>query len=441
MNNKGFTMVEILGVVVILGILMSVAIGGVTIYRDKAAQQSYDTMAKSSTNAVTNYIMDYPDDSGAVFIKDLYEESYLERPADPNDEGKECNGVVVYNKNSGTGGDKLDSYDYKVHLCCANYEKTYNYPSGTVTDIEEAAYCKNLSDDKIDMHTGLLKKPPTCSIELEGSKNASGVYTSDVKVKLKTGGTVTGKGLATSNSPTYNESAEVNHTTDGNSITYYGYVKNAMGETSCSKTFKKDGSKPTLTVVNNSNEQWVNQNVVLNITSSDSNGIAAVDYSYDKNTWYNDFGYKSPDLTSIIGTWYVDRNQKVYIRATDKSGNTTIKETMVKIDKTPPVFTSINVECGVHEIHTNLRRFLRFKFNDTGSGLGKRDVSWTWYTDADVFAGSSSSSTNFGGAATAGDRLWDNAAKITYSITICDLANNCVTESGDKVPMSPPVCP
>ena len=114
---------------------------------------------------------------------------------------------------------------------------------------------------------------------------------------------------------------------------------------------------------------------------------------------------------------------------------------MVKIDKTPPVFTSINVECGVHDIHTNLRRFLRFKFNDTGSGLGKRDVSWTWYTDADVFAGSSSSSTNFGGAATAGDRLWDNAAKITYSITICDLANNCVTESGDKVAMSPPVCP
>ena len=58
-NNKGFTMVELLGVMVILAILSGVAIGAVYIYREKAEQQSYDTMAQSAVRSTENYLMDH----------------------------------------------------------------------------------------------------------------------------------------------------------------------------------------------------------------------------------------------------------------------------------------------------------------------------------------------------------------------------------------------
>ena len=140
MNNKGFTMVEILGVTVLLGILMSVAIGGVVIYKDKAAQQAYDTMAKSSMNAAKNYMIDYPSKKVKVGeyetfdILDLYNDQYLERPADPKNEGKLCKGEVkAILSSKGAGGASLQEYRYEVKICCANYSKLYKYPEGTVT--------------------------------------------------------------------------------------------------------------------------------------------------------------------------------------------------------------------------------------------------------------------------------------------------------------------
>ena len=44
MNNKGFTLVEILATIAILGILSGIVIGGVQKYIEKSRQQAYDTM-------------------------------------------------------------------------------------------------------------------------------------------------------------------------------------------------------------------------------------------------------------------------------------------------------------------------------------------------------------------------------------------------------------
>jgi len=141
MNNKGFTMVELLGVVVLLGILMAAAIGGVSIYKDKAAEQAYDTIAKTAMNATKNYMMDYPSkkknvgEFEIIDITDLYEDQYMEIPADPRNDGKACGGevkaIIIEN---GTGGSKLQEYKYEVKVCCTNYSKLYKFPEGTISD-------------------------------------------------------------------------------------------------------------------------------------------------------------------------------------------------------------------------------------------------------------------------------------------------------------------
>jgi len=443
MNNKGFTMVEILGVVVIMGILMAVAVGAVSLYRDRATNQAYDTLAKSASGAAANYIMDYPDNKGAVLLEDLHDDQYIERPADPNNENKDCEGVVVYNKTSGTG-DKIDSYDYKVHLCCSNYARTYHYPSGTVTEIEDKNYCSNLNN--IDTETGEIKAAPSCTIELSGEKNASGEFTEPVDIKLKTKGSVTGRKLSTSSDPgeDYDGVTNVIHSDNG-TVTYYGHVKNAYGESSCSQTFTKNGTGPAVTLSNDSNGNWTKGPVKITISSNDPKGIEKVEYGYDKETWYShDWTNQSADLTNVLGTWTAERNQKVYIKVTSKSGNYTIKETTVKIDKTPPEYIAIGMTCGSHP--DGYKRYLTIVTTDSGSGIKSRNLSWSWYNSSKSYVGgSTANSSNFGGWARLDDGLWDTAASagtkyISFSQTTCDMVGNCASKTGDMIPKEPPVC-
>ena len=55
-NNKGFSLVEILAAIVILGVLMTLAANAYNVYKKDARQQAYDTMAKTATTAAENYM-------------------------------------------------------------------------------------------------------------------------------------------------------------------------------------------------------------------------------------------------------------------------------------------------------------------------------------------------------------------------------------------------
>ena len=59
-NNKGFSLIELLGVMVILCILISSSVIAYSRYRKSARIQSYDTMASSAADAAAQYAMDYP---------------------------------------------------------------------------------------------------------------------------------------------------------------------------------------------------------------------------------------------------------------------------------------------------------------------------------------------------------------------------------------------
>lgn len=139
-NNKGFTMVEILAAVSILAILSGVAVSAVTKYQEKARQKAYQSMEQSTYSAAYNYILDtgrvVPNTYITIQVTDLVNDGYLQRLEDPRAKGADCHAnskveVKKLPKPTFPGltpeeeAEKqktiLDQYEFKVTIKCKNY--------------------------------------------------------------------------------------------------------------------------------------------------------------------------------------------------------------------------------------------------------------------------------------------------------------------------------
>ncbi len=127
MNNKGFTLVEILATIAILGILSGIVIGGVQKYIEKSRQQAYDTLASSSIDATKEYVMDHPGVTNISFSS-LKDGDYINNIKDPKDKSKDCAGRVEIIKSYYGDGTSLDDYKYKVIMCCGVSNFSYDFP-------------------------------------------------------------------------------------------------------------------------------------------------------------------------------------------------------------------------------------------------------------------------------------------------------------------------
>ena len=130
MNNKGFTLIEILAAVVIVAILSIVSVVGYSKYIDYSRKKAYDTMAKSASEAASEYSMDYIGIT-SVTLKELYQEQYLEYPTDPLNNSKMCTGKVDITHIANYDG--LDTEEYDVTICCSNFSYIYHFPGGSKT--------------------------------------------------------------------------------------------------------------------------------------------------------------------------------------------------------------------------------------------------------------------------------------------------------------------
>lgn len=140
LNKKGFSLVELLAAIVILGIMITLATVAYSRYRQHAKQQAYDTLAKTASEAAAQYTMDNPEkEIWSVSFETLYEGEYMSSLSDPGIKNKQCKGDVVLRTMKEETIGSLDTKEYTVHVCCKNYNYTYVFPGGSKTKTKECA--------------------------------------------------------------------------------------------------------------------------------------------------------------------------------------------------------------------------------------------------------------------------------------------------------------
>ena len=142
LNQKGFTLVEIIGAITILTIMTVLTITAFVKYLDWSRKKSFDTMAKSASTAAEQYIMDYPHASvpekeatdpenykKGISFQTLADEGYLNGIQDPADPAHNCSGKVIvgFIEADEDNSRALDQYMFVVHECCSNFKARYIY--------------------------------------------------------------------------------------------------------------------------------------------------------------------------------------------------------------------------------------------------------------------------------------------------------------------------
>ena len=130
-NNKGYTMIELLATITILGIIMTIAVPSVMIFVNRGREAFYDNQKKNLVHAAKSYVAatnyrpakvgDYVD----LSMDDLVSQKYIDVIRDSNK--KKCYGSEDAN---GVEGDYTfvrvtrlsDKLKYEPHLFCPNYQ-------------------------------------------------------------------------------------------------------------------------------------------------------------------------------------------------------------------------------------------------------------------------------------------------------------------------------
>ena len=152
-NRQGFTLIEIITTVIILGVIMTVAVIAVNRYIERAKDSTYNSYVNNIEVAAENHMIDcvsgksdcdIPESgySKKIPLDSLIEAGYSEKLKDPNKEGAFCSGYVLVENQ----GASIPDLKYKGCLKCSNYETTEgcNFEEDNDDDNKILA-CENLN--------------------------------------------------------------------------------------------------------------------------------------------------------------------------------------------------------------------------------------------------------------------------------------------------------
>lgn len=145
-GNKGFSLVEILAVIVIIGILSSIGVVAYSRYKEKAINDNMDALVRSTISAFDEYLMDHKNET-SVFTSRLISENYLSNDTDPYNKNGTCTiRIERINVDDTTPAGSLDSNDYRLYTCCSNRTRNYTYTyvnDQNLTNSENIQVAKN----------------------------------------------------------------------------------------------------------------------------------------------------------------------------------------------------------------------------------------------------------------------------------------------------------
>ena len=138
LNNKGFTLIEILAAVTLMGILSGIGVASYTKYQEKVRKEAYEAMEKSAYAAAQNYLQATGSvvPAGAtgktINVQTLVDGGYLDNLIDPRTKNTDCHsGSYVKVTKQNSSGTTLEEYTYIVTIKCRDY--TSSRTEGGVT--------------------------------------------------------------------------------------------------------------------------------------------------------------------------------------------------------------------------------------------------------------------------------------------------------------------
>ena len=130
MNKKGFTMLELLAVIIILSILMTIGYMAVSQYLGQAYDATYSDFEENIEAGAANYLIEHTGsipgegESIVIDVSKLICDGYVKELQDPMRGGQTCdlNSYVIVKRGNNTNFNM--AVDYEACLKCSNYTST-----------------------------------------------------------------------------------------------------------------------------------------------------------------------------------------------------------------------------------------------------------------------------------------------------------------------------
>ena len=420
-EKRGFTMIELLAVLVILGIIMVIAVPSVVSYL-QSARSDYDQLEESVKTVGQEYFSDHrslmPRENGQIFsvnIQDLITEGYTTEILD-SDGNDTCTGNVYVKR--------LATADFEYHACiqCGKtdaegnqeYISTSAFCTGGTTGNNPDGECDKVKDDPTDdcfmIRIPNSFKVPQCTT-VEDSAASQGISLEGIV--LNNGEDIDDRVTA--------DTTSVDYKNIGNYKVYYTYkqVLNPAGEKyNFGVTIYDDKAPSDVTITMHTDSEsgdvyncptrencsWTGKDVYITFTATDKSdcgtegsGVKQFMYRYGSSGNWQSVGatettingeiaytatvVRKTTFDGIIDVKAVDNAQVSGTSSNHESGTT---RAYLLVDKTPPSCTSSGGSSDWINKSSNPGTItITGTCSDTNSGCREEKITKEYSTDID----------------------------------------------------------